>query len=54
MAELKPRQDNEMAGEKLKAGAPGKPIPSTETKPHGDKLRDIFEDDNKKPAGKPH
>jgi hypothetical protein len=52
MGELKPRQDNEMAGEKLKAQ--GKPVPSKETKPHGDKLQDLFEDDDKKPAGKPH
>jgi len=52
MAEFKPRRDDEMAGEKTKAGTQEKPVPSPETKPHGDKLQDVFEDKDRK-GGKP-
>ena len=53
MAEFKPRQDNELARDQVKGGKPDAPQVSKETKPHGDKLRDAFEND-KKPMGKPH
>lgn len=57
MAELKPRHDNELARDQVKAGAQDKgsnrPIPSKETKPHGDKLQNVFKDDDK-PMGKAH
>ncbi len=39
MSELKPKHDDQMA-----SGAPKKtPQPSTETKPHGDKLQSAFD-----------
>lgn len=43
MAELKPKQDNEMARDELKRDAEANmPRPSKETKPHGDKLAGTF------------
>lgn len=55
MSELKPKRDNERAADQIKGGVKANmPHPSTETKPHGDKLRDVFEDEPKKPKHKSH
>lgn len=44
MSELKPKRDNEMAGDEIERDAKANmPHPSKETKPHGDKLRNAIE-----------
>ncbi len=52
MGELKPKQDDAMAGETKNAGNIAQP--SKETKPHGDKLKGAFENSAKPENEKPH
>ncbi len=53
MSELKPKHDDELAADRIKGGVKADaPHPSTETKPHGDKLQDVF-DSEKPQAQKP-
>jgi len=54
MSELKPKHDNELAADQIKGGADANaPQVSKETKPHGDKLQNVF-DSEKPKAQKPH
>ena len=44
MAELKPKQDNQLARDQVESDAKADtPRQSKATKPHGDKLKDAFE-----------
>ena len=52
MAELKPKHDDGLAGQTKTAGNVLQP--STETKPHGDKLKNAFENVGKPANQKPH
>ena len=52
MAELKPKHDDALAGQAKNAGNIAQP--STETKPHGDKLKNAFESSGKPADQKPH
>jgi hypothetical protein len=52
MAELKPKHDDALAGQPKNAGTV--PQPSTETKPHGDKLKNAFENASKPAQQKSH
>ena len=54
MSELKPKHDDELAADRINADAKANmPHPSKETKPHGDKLQDVF-DSEKPKAQKSH
>lgn len=54
MSELKPKHDNELAADQIRGDAKANtPQPSKETKPHGDKLQNVF-DSEKPKAEKSH